>query len=30
LVVYGKLLREQFIHDFGSTEPDTFAAFYRP
>jgi NAD(P)H-dependent FMN reductase len=30
LVVYGKLLRDQFIRDFGSTEPDTFAAFYRP
>jgi len=30
LVVYGKLLRNQFIRDFGSTEPDTFAAFYRP
>ncbi|HEV3433247.1 MAG TPA: NAD(P)H-dependent oxidoreductase [Nitrososphaera sp.] len=30
LVVYGKLLREQFIRDFGSTEPNTFAAFYRP
>lgn len=30
LVVYGRLLRDQFIRDFGSTEPDTFAAFYRP
>jgi NAD(P)H-dependent FMN reductase len=30
LVVYGKLLRDQFIRDFGSTEPNTFAAFYRP
>ena len=30
LVVYGKLLRDQFIRDFGSTEPDTFAAYYRP
>ena len=30
LVVYGKLLRDQFTRDFGSTEPDTFAAFYRP
>jgi NAD(P)H-dependent FMN reductase len=30
LVVYGKLLRDQFIRDFGSTEPDTFAASYRP
>jgi NAD(P)H-dependent FMN reductase len=30
LVVYGKLLRDQFIRDFSSTEPDTFAAFYRP
>jgi NAD(P)H-dependent FMN reductase len=30
LVVYGRLLRDQFIRDFGSAEPDTFAAFYRP
>jgi NAD(P)H-dependent FMN reductase len=30
LVVYGTLLRNQFIRDFGSTEPDTFAAYYRP
>ena len=30
LVVYGRLLRDQFVRDFGSTEPDTFAAFYRP
>jgi NAD(P)H-dependent FMN reductase len=30
LVVYGKLLRDQFVRDFGSTEPDTFAAYYRP
>ncbi len=30
LVVYGRLLRDQFLRDFGSTEPDTFAAFYRP
>lgn len=30
LVVYGRLLRDQFVLDFGSTEPDTFAAFYRP
>ena len=30
LVVYGRLLRHQFVRDFGSTEPDTFAAFYRP
>ena len=30
LVVYGMLLRDQFVRDFGSTEPDTFAAFYRP
>ena len=29
LVVYGRLLRDQFVRDFGSTEPDTFAAFYR-
>ncbi len=30
LVVYGRLLRDQFVRDFGSNEPDTFAAFYRP
>ena len=30
LVVYGRLLRDQFVRDFGSSEPDTFAAFYRP
>lgn len=30
LVVYGRLLRDQFVRDFGTTEPDTFAAFYRP
>jgi NAD(P)H-dependent FMN reductase len=30
LVVYGTLLRDQFMRDFGSTEPDTFAAYYRP
>lgn len=30
LVVYGRLIRDQFVRDFGSTEPDTFAAFYRP
>jgi FMN reductase len=30
LVVYGRLLQDQFVRDFGSTEPDTFAAFYRP
>lgn len=30
LVVYGALLRDQFIRDFGSAEPDTFAAYYRP
>ena len=30
LVVYGRLLRDQFVRDFGSTELDTFAAFYRP
>jgi NAD(P)H-dependent FMN reductase len=29
LVIYGRILRDQFIHDFGSTEPDTFAAYYR-
>ena len=30
LVVYGRLLRDQFVRDFGSNEPDTFAAHYRP
>lgn len=30
LVAYGALIREQFVRDFGSTEPDTFAARYRP
>jgi FMN reductase len=30
LVVYGRLLNSQFIHDLGSSEQDTFAAHYRP
>ena len=30
LVVYGKLVRNQFKRDLGSSEPDTFAAHYRP
>jgi NAD(P)H-dependent FMN reductase len=30
LVVYGKLVRDQFVRDLGSSEPDTFAAHYRP
>ena len=30
LVVYGKLINEQFIYDIGSSEPHTFAARYRP
>jgi NAD(P)H-dependent FMN reductase len=30
LVVYGKIIRDQFMRDFGSNEPDTFAAHYRP
>jgi NAD(P)H-dependent FMN reductase len=30
LVVYGRLVRDQFMRDFGSNEPDTFAAHYRP
>ena len=30
LVVYGKLVRDQFVQDLGSSEPDTFAAHYRP
>jgi NAD(P)H-dependent FMN reductase len=30
LVVYGKLVRDQFMRDLGSSEPDTFAAHYRP
>src|ERR671911_1663932 len=30
LVVYGRLVRDQFMRDLGSNEPDTFAAHYRP
>ena len=30
LVVYGRLVRHQFMHDLGSSEQDTFAAHYRP
>jgi NAD(P)H-dependent FMN reductase len=30
LVVYGKLLGGQFVHDLGSSEQDTFSAHYRP
>jgi FMN reductase len=30
LVVYGRLLNSQFVRDLGSSEPDTFAAHYRP
>ena len=30
LVVYGRHVRDQFVRDFGSSEPDTFAAHYRP
>ena len=30
LVVYGRLLSSQFVLDLGSSEPDTFAAGYRP
>ena len=30
LVVYGRLVRDQFTRDFGSNEADTFAAHYRP
>jgi NAD(P)H-dependent FMN reductase len=30
LVIYGRLVRDQFIRDYGSNEPDTFAAHYRP
>ncbi|HZB00282.1 MAG TPA: NAD(P)H-dependent oxidoreductase [Nitrososphaera sp.] len=30
LVVYGRLVRDQFMLDFSSNEPDTFAAHYRP
>ncbi|MFL6482920.1 MAG: NADPH-dependent FMN reductase [Nitrososphaera sp.] len=30
LIVYGRIIRDQFIRDFGSSEPDTFAANYRP
>lgn len=29
LVVYGRLIKEQFIHDLESNEPYTFAAHYR-
>src|SRR5215218_1182556 len=29
LVVYGRLVRDQFMRDLGSSEPDTFAAHYR-
>jgi NAD(P)H-dependent FMN reductase len=30
MVVYGRLVRDQFVRDLGSSEPDTFAAHYRP
>ena len=30
LVVYGQLLRDQFVRDLSSHEQDTFAAHYRP
>jgi FMN reductase len=30
LVVYGRLLRSQFTSDVAGTEPNTFAAHYRP
>src|SRR5687767_4498701 len=30
LVVYGRLIRDQFTRDVGSSEQDTFAAHYRP
>jgi NAD(P)H-dependent FMN reductase len=30
LVVYGRLINSQFMRDLGSSEPDTFAAHYRP
>ena len=30
LAVYGRLIRDQFARDLGSSEPDTFAAHYRP
>jgi NAD(P)H-dependent FMN reductase len=30
LVIYGRLVRDQFIRDYGSNEPDTYAAHYRP
>jgi len=30
LIVYGRLVRDQFMRDFGSNEQDTFAAHYRP
>jgi NAD(P)H-dependent FMN reductase len=30
LVVYGKIIRGQFLHDMASKESDTFVARYRP
>jgi NAD(P)H-dependent FMN reductase len=30
LVIYGRLVRDQFMRDFSSNEPNTFAAHYRP
>jgi NAD(P)H-dependent FMN reductase len=30
LVTYGRMLSNQFAHDLGSSEQDTFAAHYRP
>src|SRR5215216_7918299 len=30
LVVYGRLVRDQFVRDLGSSEQHTFAAHYRP
>src|SRR5688500_3339502 len=30
IVVYGRLIRAQFVQDLGSSEPHTFAAHYRP
>ncbi|HEY3094559.1 MAG TPA: NAD(P)H-dependent oxidoreductase [Nitrososphaera sp.] len=30
LVVYGRLINSQFVRDLGTSDPDTFAAHYRP
>ena len=30
IVIYGRIIRAQFVQDLGSSEPHTFAAHYRP